>query len=74
MQHTAVVKALEAVRKAGEAPRGDEEGEVGRAKKMEERRRKLESWRDQRSPTEDMSLTDHKTLPRHSSHAYWPSR
>ena len=34
-----------------------------REKKMEEHRRELESWSDQQSPTEDMSLTDHKTLP-----------
>ena len=34
-----------------------------REKKMEERKKELESWRDQRSPTEDMELTDHKALP-----------
>ena len=66
-QHTAVVKALEARKRYEERERRREEMKAEkraeREKKMEERRRELESWRDQRSPTEDMSLTDHKALP-----------
>lgn len=66
-QHTAVVKALEARKRYEERERRREEMKAEkraeREKKMEERRRELESWRDQRSPTEDMSLTDHKPLP-----------
>ncbi len=33
-----------------------------RDRKLDERRRELESWRDQRSPTEDMELVDHQPV------------
>ena len=61
MQHTAVVKALEA-RKRYEK-RDERRREEMKTEKWAEHRRELESLSDQRSPTEDMSLTDHKTLP-----------
>ena len=66
-QHTAVVKALEARKRYEERERRREElrneKKLEREKKLEERRKELETWNDQRRPTEDMALNDHKALP-----------
>jgi len=58
-QHTAIVKALEARKRYEDRERKREElraeKRAEREKKLEERRKELESWKDQRSPTEDLA-------------------